>query len=126
VAIEVQRFSVIVPAGTAKASPLTFNLPMPPRTVEKIVVVVPPGPRGEVGYQIGSGSVQVIPVTPGAFEVTDNEEVAYDLTDLPNSGAWSLIAYNTGTFNHTLGVRFYVSLPADASAPLAFQPVALS
>jgi hypothetical protein len=123
VAREVQRFAVTVPAGTAKAGALIFNLPMPPRIVDEVEILIPPGPRGEVGFQLASGGAQIIPVTAGAFEVTDNEVIHWPLEGQIDSGAWQMIAYNTGAFNHLLQVRFLVRLVPAAAALAGFQPL---
>ena len=123
---EIQRFAVIIPAGTTKAAALAFNLAMPARVVEEVEIVVPPGPRGEVGFQLGSSGSQIIPSTPGQFVVTDDEIIHWPLEGQIDSGAWQMIAYNTGTFNHTIEVRFLVQLVQTLSAPLAFQPVAVA
>jgi hypothetical protein len=120
---EVQRFTVTVPAGTPRAGALAFPLPMPPRIVDEVEILVPPGPRGEVGFQLSSGGVQIIPATAGAFEVTDNEVIHWPLEGQIDSGAWQMIAYNTGAFNHLLQVRFLVRLVPSASAPAGFQPL---
>lgn len=117
-AAEVQRFAVTVPAGTLKSAALAFNLAMPPRIVDEIEVVVPPGPRGEVGFQLASGGVQIVPATAGQFFVTDSEVIHWPLEAQIDSGAWQLIAYNTGQFNHTLEVRFLVR-PTGTAVNLA-------
>ena len=39
------------------------------------------------------------------------------------SGAWQLIGYNTGTFPHTIEVRFLVDLPVDTAELGAFHPI---
>jgi hypothetical protein len=111
VAVEVYEFAVIIPASTPLAAPLTFNLGMPTRVVDEVEIVIPPGPRGEVGFQLGSGSSQIIPRAPGQFVVSDSETIHWPLEGQIDSGAWSLIAYNTGAFNHTIRVRFLVRLP---------------
>jgi hypothetical protein len=120
---EIQRFSVTVPASTAKAAALAFTLAMPPRIVDEIEILVPPGPRGEVGFQLSSGGVQIIPATAGAFEVTDNEVIHWPLEGQIDSGAWQLIAYNTGAFNHLIQVRFLVRLVPVAATLAGFQPL---
>lgn len=127
-AIEVWRFAVTVLTGTGKAAPATFPLQMPDRAIDEIEIVVPPGPRGEVGFQLASGGIQIIPVTAGAFEVTDDEVIHWPLEDQITTGAWQMIAYNTGVFPHTLGVRFLVRLVAAAAAgalPPAIDPAVL-
>lgn len=121
-ASEVHEFPVIVPAATALAAPLTFPLSMPPRIVEEIQVQVPPGPRGEVGWAVAQAGVPILPQEPGAWIVTDSELVRWPLEQQNTSGAWQLIAYNTGQFNHTIYVRFLTRLPAGASSDAAGGP----
>lgn len=120
---EVQRFPVIIPALTTLAKALTFNLPMPPRIVREIEIVIPPGPRGEVGFQVAQAGRQIFPITPGQFIVSDNETIRWPVEDANTSGAWQVIAYNTGNFNHTLEFRFLVDLPEDPTVAAGFQPL---
>ena len=119
---EVQKFAVTIPAGTKVTAPLTFNLTMPPRVVAEVEIVVPPGPRGEVGFQLGLAGQQLIPYTAGQFFVTDDEIIHWPVEGMPDSGAWQMIAYNTGTFNHTIEVRFLVDLH-DLRAPVEPAPI---
>lgn len=127
-AVEVHTFPVTVPAGTPSTAPLTFSLAMPPRVVQEVHVQVPPGPRGEVGWALGAAGSQVYPIEDNVFIVTDNETVKWPLEQAITSGAWQLIAYNTGQFNHTLYVRFLVNLntPPDASPSAPIDALALS
>lgn len=111
---EVQAFQVTIPAGTAKASPQTTALTMPARIVREVEVLVPPGPRGNVGFQLAMAGNQLLPYTAGTFLVTDNEVLRWPLEGYPDSGAWQLIAYNTGIFDHTLYLRFLVDIPGEA------------
>jgi hypothetical protein len=123
VAREVYRFAVTVPAGTPLAAPQVSALKLPERTVRRITVVVPPGPRGLVGFQLTSGGLQVVPINQGQFVTADGEKIAWDLDDQLTSGAWQMTAYNTGAFNHTLEVRFEVDVVQPAAALLGPQPL---
>lgn len=114
---EIQAFEVDIPAGTLKTAPRTFQLTMPPRTIDEVEILVPPGPRGNVGFQLALAGTQIIPYTAGAFLVSDDEVIRWPLQGYPDSGAWELIAYNLGQFQHSLYLRFLVELPA--LAPLA-------
>lgn len=114
-AIEIRDFTVTIPAGTAKSAGFSASLAIPPRVVTQINVRVPPGPRGEVGFSIASGGVNIIPVTSGDSIVTDNEDLAYPLENTITSGAWQLLAYNTGSYDHTLRIYFYCDLVPDAA-----------
>jgi hypothetical protein len=122
----IERFAVIIPASTLKTAPIQVNLAMAARIVREVEIIVPPGPRGEVGFQLGSGGSQIIPFTPGQYIVTDDEIIHWPLEGQIDSGAWQLIAYNTGAFNHTLEIRFLCDPVQSAAVPLAFQPVPLA
>lgn len=115
-AVEIRDFTVTIPAGTAKSAGFSASLAIPPRVVTQINVRIPPGPRGEVGFSIASGGVNIIPVTSGDFIVTDNEDLIYPLEDTITSGAWQLLGYNTGSFPHTLRVYLFCDLVPDPVA----------
>lgn len=111
---EIQAFQVTVPAGTLQSAPQVSTLAMPPRIVRRVEIVVPAGALFQVGFQLAMAGTQVIPYTRGAFVVTDDEKIGWDLEGQSTSGAWELIAYNTGLFPHTLYFRFLVDLPEVA------------
>lgn len=116
-AVEVHSFPVTIPAATI--TPLTFNLPIPlGRVVREVRVQVPPGPRGEVGWALGTSGVQVYPRLSGTYVVTDDWTEVWNLEQAIDSGAWQMIAYNTGAVNHTIYVRFLVDLDDQARAPI--------
>ena len=112
-AVEIRDFTVTIPAGTAISAGFSASLAIPPRVVTQINVRVPPGPRGEVGFAIASGGVNIIPVTSGDFIVTDDEDLVYPLTDTITSGAWQMLAYNTGSYPHSLRVYLFCDLVPD-------------
>jgi len=115
-AIEIYDFTVTVPAGTPASAGFSAPLTIPARVVTQINIRVPPGPRGEVGFAIGSGGLNIVPVPAGTWIVTDNEDLVYPLDETITSGAWQLLAYNTGSFPHTLRVYLFTQLLASASA----------
>lgn len=119
---EIRDFTVTIPAGTLQSAGFTAPLSFPARIVTQINVRVPPGPRGEVGFAIGTGGLNVLPYGQGTFIVTDNEDLEYQLTDTIQSGAWQLLAYNTGAYDHTLRIYFFCDVVTPAaggsSAPI--------
>lgn len=115
-AIEIRDFTVTIPAGTAVSAGFTAPLLMPARVVTEIHIRVPPGPRGEVGFALGSGGLPIVPYGAGNWIVTDNEDLIYPLDDTITSGAWQLLGYNTGSFPHTLRIYFYCQLVTAAPA----------
>lgn len=119
---EIRILSVTVPANTPKTSLNVTTAAFGPRTVERIEVVVPDGPRGEVGFWIGTAGTQVVPHDQGTFVVTNNEVIGWPVQDLWDSGSWQVQAYNTGLFAHTLQFRFlcnYVQPGATGAQPLS-------
>lgn len=107
---EIRTFSVVVATGSTKTSPQYTQLAMPPRVVRQITVDIPPGPRGEVGFQIGNAKTNTIPIVAGTWIVTDDRVIPWQLEGYVTSGTWWLIAYNTGDFTHTLQVTFLLDL----------------
>jgi hypothetical protein len=126
VASEIHLFQVTVPIGVAKAAPAVFPLTMPFRFVEQINVRVPPGPRGEVGFAVGAAGLAILPQEVGAFVVADSQYITWPLTRQISSGAWQLLAYNTGSFPHTLQVEFLTNNPLDSEAVIGFVPIVAS
>jgi hypothetical protein len=115
---------ITVPAGTAKSAPQTTDVGFAPSTVDSITVRVPPGPLGQVGWRILSGAGQIWPWTLDSWVVADDETIEIVPTGWPTAGAWSIEAYNTGDYDHTLYVRFATSPVAPAPAPPVTLPAA--
>jgi hypothetical protein len=110
-ASEVHNFVVTVSAGTTQGAPQFTPLTIPQRVVQQINIKIPPGPRGLMGFQIGSTGTQLIPAIPGAWIITDNEKIEYPLENYIDSGSWQAIAYNTGRYNHSFYVTFLCAVP---------------
>jgi hypothetical protein len=115
-ATSVQRFAATIGAGTAAAAPATVTLAVMPGVIDAIRWRVPPGPRGNLGWQLAMGGVNVIPENTGTFIIADDEQDVFAVSGLPDSGAWQVIGYNTGTFDHTVYLDFHVTPTAAANA----------
>lgn len=113
--VEVRSFAPTVPAGTAQSAGWSADLSFPPRIVEGVDIRVPPGPRGNVGFYIGSAGTPIIPTNTGEWIITDDEKISFDLEDQITSGAWTFYAYNNGALPHTIYVRFRLALTVAAS-----------
>lgn len=124
-----QQYTITVPAGTAKATPVTRSIAVGIATVERIRWRVPPGPRGNLGWYLAMGGVQVLPNGQGNYIIADDENDEWVLTDLPDEGEWQLVGYNTGTFDHAVYLSFVTTPLQDAAgrgAPLVVAPANLS
>lgn len=122
---QVRQFAVTVNPGTAIASAvrtaLTFDDGWVVRWVE---VEVPPGPKGVLGFHVDSSKTQLLPYWgggPNTWFVWNDKQVRYDMEGLPDTGDWSVVAYNLGNNPHTFWVRFGIWQPPTTFAP----PVAL-
>jgi hypothetical protein len=123
------EFAFTIPAGTAKATPVRNSMAIGVRKLVGVSWMIPQGPSGALGWYFSMGGVQVIPVNSGAWLIRDGNADGSELSHLPDSGAWQLTAYNTGTFPHTIYVTLYASVirtaPPPPPSPLsldAFQP----
>lgn len=115
---EIRAYSVTVPAGTAIASAIATALPTPiDRLVERVQVRVPGGTGGQVGFAFQHAHQQVIPYGFGQWIVTDNEAIDWPLGGPLMDGDWALLAYNTGSFPHTLQIRFLMTLAVIPALP---------
>lgn len=113
---EVRQFQVTVATGTTTTAPQVTALTMPARIVRRVTVRVPPGPRGVVGFQLASGGVPFIPYNTGGWLVADDATIPLDLVGAIDTGAWQLIAYNTGTYTHDLFLTFELDPVQDVAA----------
>ena len=122
---EIRRFEFTIPAGTTKAAPFTQQQSFPPRIVSQINVRVPPGPAGQMGFQVGSSGNPVIPREDGVWMVTDDELMEWPLVDFWDSGSWEFFGYNLGQFDHTVYFTFLCDLvPVPPAPPITVIPAA--
>lgn len=105
-ASRLEWFGVTVPANTPVATPVTTSIAFTPSTVEALEFHIPPGPAGNVGFQLWNGGGQYWPLTPGQFMVLDDVHPKWPITDAPNNGAWSVVAYNTDIYPHLIQIGF--------------------
>lgn len=118
----VEVFQTLIPAGTAKATPMLALLPFNDGQVEEIQIVVPDGVAGLAGFQIVYGSEQVIPNTRGAFIVSNDEKITWVVENLPQGAQWGIRAYNIDAYDHTFYTRFLVSDFGVKTPSLAIAP----
>lgn len=107
-----------VPAGTAILTPQTTALTFNKGIVEQIEVIVPPGPSGLVGFAILHSGDVIIPYDRTQWIIADNEAIKWPLQGYPTGSAWSLRAYNTDVYAHSLFVRLLVNETQRLNTPL--------
>ena len=122
---EFRTFDITIPHGTTIAAPQVTTLAMPPRTVESVRIRFPAGPNGLVGCALAVSGQNVAPYGQGNWLIGNDEVIPWEFIDQPNSGAWQLIGYNTGTYDHTIYLVFTLSvIPPPAAAALVPIPAA--
>lgn len=119
-AVEIQHFTVTIPASTPIAAPVTVAITIPVRIVTQVDWRVPNGPLGLMGWRLAMGGVKVLPLGDD-WVVANGESGTWHLTDQPDSGAWQVIGYNTGTHPH----KVYVALHCDLVIRRRQQPAPL-
>ena len=119
---------VVIPAGTAIATPQETNASFQDGRVDRLQITVPPGPSGLVGFRIAHSGQTIIPRSGSAWIITDNEHIDWDTDNYPTGNAWSVVAYNLDYYDHTIYVRFHItefgSIEPVVITPLDIQPLA--
>jgi hypothetical protein len=121
---EIRHFTVTVPAGTPQAAPFTEAITFPPRKVIRVYWRVPNGAMGVMGWNLSMGGVLVIPYASDQWVVANDEHDTWTATGQPESGAWQVSGYNTGTHPHSVYLAFTlepISVP-DTAAPAPLAP----
>lgn len=101
-------FQVTIPAGTPQAVPLVTPTTFEPNVVERIEWLFPSGCNGLVGIQIGARGVSVLPPNGVNWYRHSGSYHGIDVTDMPVTGDWSVIGFNTGANPHTIDVTYIV------------------
>lgn len=116
-----------MPAGTPQANPQYTSIEIPPRLLTRIDWRVPPGPQGNMGFLISMGDIPVLPLPAGTYIIANDQAGTWLLDDQPDSGAWQVTAYNTGSYPHSVFLTLYCDLidPAAELIPV-FAPVTLT
>ena len=104
----VYEFQPLPPASTAESAPNFVAMTLPALEVDIIEWMVPCGPQGNLGWQLWYSGAIVIPQN-GTWIITDNEFGRWEIDELPETGNWTFVGYNTGTYDHTTYLRFLCS-----------------
>lgn len=108
-ATRIETSALLVPAGTPQSAPVQQNMTFTDGRVDAVEVIVPDGPSGLVGFQIGHSGQVIIPYDGVSFNVTDDEKIHWPLESFPEAQKWFIRAYNTGSYNHTLRFRWLIT-----------------
>lgn len=124
-ATRIEPFEVLTPANTAEASYLVTALPFQDGQVERVEILVPPGPSGLMGFKLAHSGQSVIPLSGSQWNIADNARFDWPLHSFPTGNAWELWTYNTDVFEHTIYIWFHV-LELDFGIIAPAQPLSIS
>ena len=94
--------TITIPPGTTKAVPQLTALSLQDSIVERIQVVIPPGPSGLMGFAFVHSGQQVIPFKDGEWIVVDDQRLDWPIEHFPTGDKWSVKAYNLDVHAHTI------------------------
>lgn len=114
-AAEIRQYDATIPAGTPADTPVSFDMSFPPRVVTGLTIIVPAGPAGLVGFRVTNSGIPIIPADSADWIITSGEIINWPLDGYVDSGSWGLQAYNTGSNDHTVYVRFLLDLVTPAT-----------
>lgn len=99
---------VTVPAGTPSTAPVELPTTFPPGIVESVQWRFPGGCNGQVGIRILSSHAPMFPGSTTEWIVQSGDIDGHDVDGFPDSGDFSVLAYNTGSFQHIIQVTYRV------------------
>lgn len=120
---DIRHFTVTIPTGTTPAAPAVISIAMPVRTVSRVEWKVPPGPMGTMSFLLSMAGVPVLPVYgQKVYVTTDGKDGSWQVDSYPDSGAWQVTGYNSGTYPHSLLLTFWCQVPRRPAGLLPLIP----
>ena len=127
-ATRIEPFEVSTPPATSIAAFQRTSLPFQDGRVDRVEIVIPPGPSGLVGFRVAHSGQSVLPYTGDRWFVVDDERLDWPIERFPTGGAWELWTYNLDVYAHAIQVWFHVtdieSLPLNRVTPVSIEPLA--
>lgn len=106
--MRVHTFLPTCPANTQSTSPVEVSTSFPDGLALNVEIVIPLGHRGITGLQLALAHQSIIPYGKGQWLIDENARLTYDLSEHPESGAYSVWLFNTDFVAHQWVVRFRV------------------
>lgn len=104
----VEEFELTVPAATLKTAPAVSAIEFNPGTIVRYELLIPDGPAGLSGVRLAAFGTQIMPNATGTWIVANNDKVAGEPYNWPNSGKLEWQAYNEDLNEHTYRLRLYL------------------
>ena len=115
--------SVLTPAGTTVAAPLTTALNWRQGYPIRMEIRIPPGPSGLVGIQLMHSGEVIVPKDRTEWLITDDEPVIWPLDGFPYNAKYAVRTYNLDVYPHTVQVRMlFNEVGTQQLVPIALVP----
>lgn len=105
----VLKHTTTIPAGTPVDDPWTEDLGFDDWVVERIDLIVPPGPWGTMGFYLANNSQPWVPRSAGEWLVFDDHKLEVTPTGYPIGTGWQIVGYNLGRYDHDVIALFHVN-----------------
>jgi hypothetical protein len=109
VAERVLQHVTTIPAGTPDTAPWVEALGFHDWDVERIDLIVPPGPAGTMGFYLANNGVPWVPRALNEWLVFDDRELIVVPTGYPTGTGWQIVGYNDGKYDHDVIALFHVN-----------------
>jgi hypothetical protein len=106
---------ITTPINTARTSPMRTELELAVGVVSRVSLSFPAGCAGLVGLRVLDGLLQLWPLTPGEWFITDNFTIDFPENRFLTSGAKTLTieSFNEDThYEHSVSVQVHVAEPS--------------
>jgi hypothetical protein len=128
--------SLVIPAGTAIATPFRQNKPLEDAILDRVQIRIPAGHVGLTGFALFWSTEQVWPTIRGSWAIGDNEQLEWTPGTEVTATGLAHVGYNLDKFAHTFYTRFWLSKkvaqsvvsiesPQAGSAPPAAVPATI-
>lgn len=98
-----------IPAGTPDTAPWVEALGFHDWDVERIDLIVPPGPAGTMGFYLANNGQPWVPRALNEWLVFDDHQLRIDPTGYPTGTGWQIVGYNDGKYDHDVITLFHVN-----------------
>lgn len=112
--------SILVPANTPIAAPVTQAWPLEETTLRKITITIPDGHNGLTGVRVLWAGQQIIPWANNSYIIANNRVIDVAFDDYITATGLVIGGFNTDVFPHTFYLEATVT-DKPAHAQLAQQ-----
>jgi len=106
---------ITTPINTARTSPMRTELELAVGVVSRVSLSFPAGCAGLVGLRVLDGLLQLWPLTPGEWFITDNFTIDFPENRFLTNGAktYTVESFNEDThYAHTISLQVHVAEPS--------------